>query len=343
MSDNNDLFFSYSGDLVGHRDTVTCISTAPGKAGSDAPILISGSRDKSLMIWQIDPEESKIQNESKMLHYGYPLKSLTGHNHFVSDIALNADASIAISSSWDKTLRLWNIKHGKSIKCMTGHTSEVLSVALSQDSRFILSAGCDKDVRLWNTLGECKFTTTHDNHNDWVSTIKFSPSPKYPYFASAGWDGRLKIWDNKTFKIKYSFKAHEGAINSLTVAPNGSKVATGGRDCLVKVWKYTDMTEADFQWNAGAPVNAVAFNPQLQWVAAGTENSIRVWDMEEEDQKKFACELKPEHYGNTKSKVKGKVPACTSLCWSPDGHTLFSGHADGNIRAWTYIENTGEN
>jgi len=126
---------------------------------------------------------------------------------------LSSDSVYAISSSWDKTLRLWDLRYAKCLRQMPGHNSEVMTVAFSPDNRQILSGGCDNDIKLWNTLGDCKFTTDKENHTDWVSCIRFSPSSKNPYFASVGWDGRLKVWNLSTFGIKCSFKAHEGNVN----------------------------------------------------------------------------------------------------------------------------------
>ena len=40
---------------------------------------------------------------------GRPVRSLTGHNHFVSDVVISSDGQFALSGSWDKTLRLWDI------------------------------------------------------------------------------------------------------------------------------------------------------------------------------------------------------------------------------------------
>ncbi len=39
-------------------------------------MLLSGSRDKSLIIWNLTRDESQ---------YGYPKRSLHGHAHIVSD------------------------------------------------------------------------------------------------------------------------------------------------------------------------------------------------------------------------------------------------------------------
>jgi len=36
-------------------------------------------------------------------------KSLLGHNHFISDVVMSSDGQFALSGSWDKTLRLWDL------------------------------------------------------------------------------------------------------------------------------------------------------------------------------------------------------------------------------------------
>lgn len=61
------------------------------------------------MIWN-------LYNDNKDGKYGVPYRCLTGHNHFVSDLALSNDNSYLISSSWDKTLRLWDLKTGKTTR-----------------------------------------------------------------------------------------------------------------------------------------------------------------------------------------------------------------------------------
>lgn len=121
--------FIPQGVLEGHNGWVTSIVAGHSqKENEDSPILISGSRDKTIMIWKLYEEET----EGK---YGIPYRCLTGHNHFVSDLALSQDNNFVISSSWDKTLRLWDLRAGKTSKMFVGHTKEVFSVAFSPDNR----------------------------------------------------------------------------------------------------------------------------------------------------------------------------------------------------------------
>lgn len=79
----------------------------------------------------------------------------------MSDLSLIHDSQYLLSSSWDKSLRLWNLKSGK---CMLRFSAqgqkELLSVAFSSDGRQIFSAGCDYKVSLWNIKGELKMSST---------------------------------------------------------------------------------------------------------------------------------------------------------------------------------------
>ena len=112
------------GVLEGHGGAVTSLVCGEDEKG--APLLISGSRDKSIIKWQLhldEPKEVVIkvdkeegedgqekENVQRKYIVGKPLRSLHGHNHFVSSLALNSDSTKLISGSWDKTIRLWILK-----------------------------------------------------------------------------------------------------------------------------------------------------------------------------------------------------------------------------------------
>ena len=48
------------------------------------------------------------------------LKIFTGHTARITDVAVTTDGKFAISTSYDKTLRLWNLKDGKCQIVLTG-------------------------------------------------------------------------------------------------------------------------------------------------------------------------------------------------------------------------------
>jgi guanine nucleotide-binding protein subunit beta-2-like 1 protein len=252
---------------------------------------------------------------------------LKGHNHFVSDVVISSDGQFALSGSWDGTLRLWEIATGKTTKRFIGHTKDVLSVAFSFDNRQIVSGSRDRTIKLWNTLGECKYTIQEDVHTEWVSCVRFSPSTSAPVVVSAGWDKLVKVWNLTNCKLRINLTGHSGYVNTVTVSPDGSLCASGGKDNLAMLW---DLTEGKrlYQLDAGAIINCLVFSPNRYWLVAATQTSIKIWDLES---KALVDELRVE---STTTGKYAQAPYATSLAWSHDGSDLFAGFTDNVIRVY---------
>merc|ERR1712166_1547125 len=155
--------FAMRGCLEGHSGWVTAIATT----NEDPNMILSASRDKTVMVWQINRDEGS---------YGYPKKALRGHGHGVEDVVISSDGQFALSGSWDGTLRLWDLNTGLTTRRFVGHEKDVLSVAFSADNRQIVSGSRDKTIKLWNTLGECKYTIVSEGEGH-SSGSPVSPSP----------------------------------------------------------------------------------------------------------------------------------------------------------------------
>jgi guanine nucleotide-binding protein subunit beta-2-like 1 protein len=320
-----------AGVLQGHDNMVNCIVAGhanPNHPDEDDTILVSGSRDKSLIIWEL----YHTQQDNLA---GRPLKCLTGHNHFVSDLSISNDNTFVMSSSWDKTMRLWDLRSGKCVRNFIGHTKEVFTCTFSADNRQIFSAGAEKSIKLWNTLAECKVTSSqpqpqNNDHKDWVSKVRFSQSQKTQYYATVGWDGRLKVW-NGIFRIIASIKAHDSYINALDISRNGMYIATGGKDQVIKVWDYVDLKTPKTELKCESQINALSFNTLYQWLAAATDTGVKIWDLATDSKNLFA-QIKL-----TNEDSKTKAPTCTSCCWSANGKKIYVGCSDGNIHVYNVI------
>lgn len=121
---------SLRGTLKGHNGWITSLATT----AEDPNLLLSSSRDKSVIVWQLTHSGS-----GEDMSYGYARRALRGHSHFVSDVVISSDGAFALSASWDSELRLWDIATGKTTRRFVGHDKDVLSVAFSVDNRQIVS------------------------------------------------------------------------------------------------------------------------------------------------------------------------------------------------------------
>merc|ERR1712134_116655 len=216
---------------------------------------------------------------------------------------------------------------GKTTRRFEDHTKDVLSVAFSADNRQIVSAARDKTIKLWNTLAQCKYTIQEDGHSDWVSCVRFSPNNADPIIVSAGWDKLVKVWNLTNCKLKTNHIGHTGYLNTVTVSPDGSLCASGGKDGQAMLW---DLHEGKhlYTLDGGDTINALTFSPNRYWLCAATGASIKIWDLEG---KIIVDELKPEVLAAGGGR---EPPQCLSLAWSSDGQTLFAGYSDKLIRVW---------
>ncbi|KAG1330599.1 putative Guanine nucleotide-binding protein subunit beta-like protein [Cocos nucifera] len=227
----------FKGTMRGHSDVVTAIATP----SDNSDMIVSSSRDKSVLVWHL-MKDSPIavagdSATSAAPSYGIPRRRLTGHSHFVEDVALSSDGQFAISGSWDGDLRLWDLATGTTTRRFVGHGKDVLSVAFSVDNRQIVSASRDRSIKLWNTLGECKYTIQDaDAHTNWVSCVRFSPNTSQPTIVSGSWDRAVKVWNLTNCKLRSTLTGHGGYVNAVAVSPDGSLCASGGKDGVALLW-----------------------------------------------------------------------------------------------------------
>ena len=92
-------------------------------------------------------------------------KTLNGHTEWVSSVfAIN---NIIISSSDDRTIKIWDINTAKCINTFNGHTEAVYSVFAINN---IISGSEDNSIKIWNaSTGE--LINTLNSHTDCVNSV----------------------------------------------------------------------------------------------------------------------------------------------------------------------------
>ena len=331
---SSEFSIEYLGVLEGHGGAVTSLVCGEDKDG--APLLLSGSRDKSIIQWKLNFEGEIVilrddeDKEIKKTLMGKPYKSLHGHNHFVSSLALNSDNTKLVSGSWDKTIRLWDIPSSKSDLIFKGHTKDVLSVAFSHDERLIFSGSMDNSLKYWNTKGELRYD--NNQFNGWVSCILNISKGKTNYIAVGCWDGTVKIL-NSEYNLDKEIPGGEYAVTSLSTDDDGDFLFIAYKDGTVKVWNIEEAASGKEEDNVkqtietGVDINAILFESKFfEIFAIGTSKGLQI--------RKVKGEKKPVFQDN--------VGACLSLCYDKSKDYLFAGYADGTIRVYK-TSNSGEN
>lgn len=123
--------------LSGHEARVFNIAFHPL-----CPMLIaSGSDDKTVRVWNWQPENSGSQE----------LRRMGGHTAYVRGLLWHSElAHILFSGSWDATIRVWNVATGTCLHVAHEHHADVYGLTLHPKRPFLLvSSSRDTTIRFW--------------------------------------------------------------------------------------------------------------------------------------------------------------------------------------------------
>lgn len=144
---------------------------------------------------------------------------------------------------------------------------------------------------------------------------------------SASWDKTFKVWNLHNMRCVQSVKAHDDAINAITVSSQSDGfIYTASADCTIKVWKKLSaqkIVQVTTLGRHGASVNAMVMKADTGILyTGGSDCCINVW--QRVSRNKLAWKLVTSLRGH-------RLPV---LCLAVAGPLVCSGGADKMIRVW---------
>jgi WD40 repeat protein len=295
-------FFTLEGNITAALDTLREMSQIPLFGKSTAYYTIK----KSVMRYCIC---NKIINQKKRII-----------SQEAYSVCFNPDGKTALSGSYDKTIKLWEVTTGQCVHTFEGHNNNVNSFCFSPNGETALLESKDKTLKLWEVkTGE--HIRTFEKDDDHIRSVCISPDGKTALSSYFFKTINMKIWDMETGECIRTFeKGRRYGINSVSFSPDGMTVLSGDRDESIKLWDV--MTGQCFRTFGGHifGTNTVCFSPDGKMaLSGGNDNTIRLWEV-----KTGKC---VRSFNIHKHQIY-------SVCFSPDGKTILSGSSDRTIKLW---------
>jgi len=212
---------------------------------SDGSVLASCGTDKGFPI--------RLFNNT----YNKHMENLVGHRDIVTCVAFKKDSLQLYSGSYDRTVKIWNIKNRSYIDTLFGHQDKVISIdSLYKDNP--VSVGESRSVHLWKVEKETQLI--FHGHTGSVDAISMMDETT---FVTGSQDGSIAVWFAAKKRPACVIPRAHGFglpwISALAAVPFTDLFASGSCDGFVRFWKV-------ILNQSGASVKQISQIPVEGWI-----------------------------------------------------------------------------
>lgn len=238
-----------------------------------------------------------------------PLHTLSGHTACVTDMAWIGQEQKFVSSSNDRTLRIWNLE--EETKCqavLKGHEGTLQCVVATKD--VIVSGDYNGQIGFWST-DTSNATTPHENKPKKSKKKVQALLPSEPTMtASTLLDGH----------------GGGGPVSALAIDHFQNTAVSAGYDHKIKRWDL-ESCKVITSWELGTPVAAMTQSRQSStWAVAKPDGSVRLLDFRSDPNQQTPSPSSGGHIH------EGWI---NKLAWSPLSENLLcSTGADMRVCLW---------
>ncbi|GBG34564.1 Guanine nucleotide-binding protein subunit beta-2-like 1 [Hondaea fermentalgiana] len=193
-------------------------------------MLLSSSLDCTLKIWAV--YESCLGGGRGLM------RTYKGHKEPIRDHVFNKSGDKFVSSSYDRTMRVWDTETGQAIISI-GIGSVANCVRFAAVDENLVLAGCSDRQILQYDLREGKVVQRYKHHDGAVNTITFFDEDRR--FLTSADDKKLLVWDlNTPVPIKYISEASMQSMPFITTSPDKSFFACQSMDNQIVTYEFRE-------------------------------------------------------------------------------------------------------
>ena len=257
----------------------------------DNLIVAAGMQESYIRVWSLEGKALPSASQSGATNF-QPSSSrrLIGHSGPVYAVSFSPSiapsnptapstaAKYLLSSSADKSVRLWSLETWTCLVIYKGHDHPVWDVTWGPFGHYFVTGSQDKTARLWST-DQITFLRMFVGHDMDVDTVCFHPNNAYVFTGSS--DKMVRMWAITNGYPVRMFTGHAGNVTSLVCSPNGKLLASADDSGTIILWdlgpgrllKRMRGHGKGGIWSLSWSVESTVL------VSGGADGTVRVWDV----------------------------------------------------------------
>ena len=260
----------------------------------DNMLVAAGFAQSYIRVWSLDgknieaawPELDDLPpaNSRRLIGHSGPVYAVafppcaTKDENVSADDYVPTNARLLLSSSADKSIRLWSLDTWQCLVVYKGHDRPVWDVRWGPFGHYFVSGGNDRTARLWLTdhIRQRRIFAGHDQD---VDCVCFHPNSAYVFSASS--DKTVRMWAITTGNAVRMFTGHTGNVTAMECSRDGKILASADDAGSIFLWDLAPGRLLKRMrghgkggiWSLSWSVESTVL------VSGGADGTVRIWDV----------------------------------------------------------------
>ncbi|KAJ7263135.1 WD40-repeat-containing domain protein [Mycena haematopus] len=280
------------------------------------------------------------------------------HETVVCCIQFSGDGKY-LATGCNRTAQIYDVQTGRKICVLVDDASSktgdlyIRSVRFSPDGRYLATGAEDERIRVWD-IEKRTIRIVFEGHHQDIYSLDFSQDGRR--LVSGSGDATVRIWDMDTHSSDHAHPRiltaqpesdgdnDDAGVMAVAISPDGTLIAAGCVDALVRVWSVSTMALVDVLRGHQNSVHSVVFTKDGGGIVSGAlDNTIRCWDLrgvrEKGKKEGPTCVVFAGHKvccrrGDEKRLTMGIQDYVLSVGISRDAQWIVSGSKDRGVHFW---------
>jgi WD40 repeat protein len=249
---------------------------------------------------------------------GNKVVDLVGHTKAVSTITFAAKDQKVITSSVDKTIRIWAMPAGNEIKRFDVLTRSPEEILVYPDNQYIAVLYSLEEHLQIRELETGKEVGSLKNGTEPIEAVAITANEKY--LAVGGRDHIVRFWDPLKREEIDRLESASARVAGVAFSSDNKFFASASGDGIARVWEFATGRELKQLSGHEGAVTSIAFSPNNQYIVTSSEDkTARLWDVATGQQLKI---------------LTGHTDTVNAAAFSPDGALVITGSNDKTVRIW---------